>query len=144
MTHATELMKRVQIDFSSECWLWPEHLLTDRGYPNNIMLRMRMWRPPRLAYVVRYGAIPEGLELDHLCRVRRCYNPAHLEAVTHQVNVDRSDHWNQGSINRSKTQCPQGHLYSEDNIKWKKGGRSRDCRKCANESLRRYRERKRG
>lgn len=44
----------------------------------------------RVAYETYVGRIPDGLELDHLCRVRRCINPLHLEPVTHHVNVQRA------------------------------------------------------
>ncbi len=43
----------------------------------------------RVAYEYIHGPVPEGLELDHLCRTRDCYNPNHLEAVTHKENVRR-------------------------------------------------------
>jgi hypothetical protein len=45
----------------------------------------------RLSYETFTGPIPDGLEIDHLCRVKRCINPDHLEAVTHKVNCERRD-----------------------------------------------------
>lgn len=67
----------------------------------------------RLMYMRYVGPIPEGLELDHLCRVRICCNPAHLEPVTHSENVRRGmAPIVNGARNKAKTCCPQGHPYN--------------------------------
>ena len=59
----------------------------------------------RVSYYLLVGNIPEGLELDHLCRNTSCVNPAHLEAVTRNENMLRAK--------LSRTRCPQGHLYDK-------------------------------
>lgn len=69
------------------------------------------------------GPVPEGLELDHLCRVRRCVNPAHLEVVTHAENVRRGT---VGSNTRAKTTCPEGHPYDRT----RKSDGARLCSTC--------------
>lgn len=87
----------------------------------------------RLAYMFVYGPIPEGKELDHLCRNRGCCNPDHLEPVTHRVNLQRGV---QGAV----THCKWGHELSGDNLKLarrKNGDLFRQCRPCL---LRRARE----
>lgn len=86
-----------------------------------------------LAHRVMYehftGPIPEGLEIDHLCRVRHCMNPGHMEAVTHLENLRRR---------LPKTRCPADHPYEGNNLYVRPDG-ARICRTCTNESARKYR-----
>lgn len=79
----------------------------------------------RVAYELYVGPIPEGLEIDHLCRNRACCRPDHLELVTHRVNMRR------GTYGR-KTHCPAGHPYDEANTYYPPGGggHHRICRTC--------------
>lgn len=93
----------------------------------------------RLAYEAVKGPIPAGLQIDHLCRVRNCVNPDHLEAVTQQENVRRG---RVGENTRSKTHCPQGHPYDEANTYRNPAG-SRNCRTCHRASYHRDPERHR-
>jgi len=77
------------VDFETGCWNW-QRGLSDRGYGNvNLSSPKRRMGAHRWAYLCWVGPIPEGLELDHLCRNRRCINPEHLEAVTHLENIRR-------------------------------------------------------
>jgi HNH endonuclease len=115
-----------------ECWTW-QAALNNRGY--GVIGERHM---PRLAHRVSYehfvGPIPDGLVLDHLCRVRHCVNPAHLEAVTQQENTRRGER-------AQRTHCPHGHEYSPENTAVRKDG-SRECRQCVRERVARYRKRK--
>lgn len=72
------------------------------------------------------GPIPEGYQIDHLCRNRRCVNPDHLEAVTPRENVLRS--LNPPSLNAKKTHCIHGHEFSPENTEIRNGGRG--CITC--------------
>lgn len=86
------------------------------------------------------GPVPDGLELDHLCRVHNCVNPAHLEAVTHAENVRRGE---AGLHNPEKTHCPNGHAYTEENtlVINDPRGAYRRCKKCHADYERKRRQR---
>ena len=125
------------------CWLWAGARNAD-GYGV-----YRRGVAHRWAYERFVGPIPEGLEIDHLCRVRRCVNPAHMEPVTHVENVRRGDYSGNGlalvAYNTGKTHCPQGHEYTPDNMvqsDLKRGVRR--CRVCSAAKSRAYLDRKQG
>lgn len=106
--------------FTGDCIVW-DKALSAAGYGVRNVDGVVQY-VHRLAYVEAQGPVPEGLELDHLCRNRACYNAAHLEAVTHAENMKRG-HFGM------KTHCPQGHPYDEVNTYLgAKGGRQ--CRAC--------------
>lgn len=71
----------------SGCWIWTGSKGED-GY-GSVRYRRKVWRAHRAAYTILVGPIPFGLELDHLCRVRACVNPSHLEPVTGEENIRR-------------------------------------------------------
>lgn len=81
----------------------------------------------RASYELFVGEIPAGMTLDHLCRNRRCVNPAHLEPVTQRANTLRGI--GPSAKNASKTHCPRGHEYSGDNTYIHAQG-YRVCRAC--------------
>jgi hypothetical protein len=116
------------------CWLWTAGRI-GAGY-GTIRVGDRAMLAHRFAYEELVGTIPDGLELDHLCRVRHCVNPAHLEAVTGRVNSQRGHHpqgW--------RTHCPQGHPYAGNNLYVHNG--KRYCRTCMRARDRAYKERRR-
>ena len=120
-------------DRSGECWLWTASLTT-RGY-GKVRVNGRYCTAHRVAYELLLGPVPEGLELDHLCRVRRCINPAHLEAVTHQENVLRGA--SNVAVLSQQTECLRGHPFDEANTFVNSFG-SRVCRTCKRERNRKF------
>lgn len=114
------------------CWIWNGTrsggygLFTVTAGPN---LRRTM-HAHRFAYEDLIGPIPEGLELDHLCRVRACVRPDHLEPVTALLNKQRT----------RREECIHGHRLSEENVYTKPDG-SRQCKPCRRETDRRRRVR---
>lgn len=104
------------------CWLWGLSLDKSTGY-GQITIANRVYKAHRVSYEAFVGPIPAGLHIDHLCRVRNCVNPEHLEPVTPLVNTRRSP-----ITHGNETHCPQGHAYDEANT-YRAGGR-RLCRKC--------------
>ena len=89
MTAATTLPATFweKVRITETCWLWLGAVQT-KGYGSFSISGVR-YLTHRLSYEDRYGPIPDGLQIDHLCRVRQCINPAHLETVTTQENTRR-------------------------------------------------------
>ena len=118
------------------CWLWTGSLTHD-GYPRAGARYMH-----RVVYEMYKGYIPEKMTLDHLCRVRHCCNPDHLEPITLKENIARGNYgW------RSKlTHCKHGHEFTVENtiirkIKGPNGEMRRDCRECGRIAQRKYQKR---
>lgn len=122
------LWRRVSPEPNSGCWLWTG-TISQAGYGVVNGQKRGGKFAHRLAYQVWKGPIPHGLHLDHLCRVRCCINPGHLEPVTHQENIKRGLLC-EVSPNRARkrTHCSEGHLLDDANIYWQ--GNGRRCRIC--------------
>lgn len=114
------------IEKTETCWLWKKSK-DSCGY-GQFYLNGKVRRSHRISYELYKGEIPQGLQLDHLCRVRHCCNPEHLEVVTNQENSVRGLG---GYHNKIKTHCPRGHEYSGNNLRVYRN--YRHCRTCAKE-----------
>lgn len=121
-----------KVEVTEGCWLWRGYIdaagygrFTSDGTPI----------AHRVAYQFIVGRIPEGMELDHLCRQRNCVNPDHLEPVTHHVNMLRG-------CQAQQTHCINGHPFDAENtrIRVRRDGTTyRQCYPCVRERGRRSR-----
>lgn len=112
------------------CWLWRGSLVT-KGY-GKFKAKGKTISAHRAGYQLLKGTVPSGLTLDHLCRVRSCVNPDHLEPVTAKENVLRGTGLT--ALSAKKTHCIRGHELAGSNLlrsNLKRG--ERHCRTCAND-----------
>jgi hypothetical protein len=122
------------VQMTDSCWMWigaltPLGYGTFRGGKNKIFAH-------RFSYELMFGPIPEGLVIDHLCRVHGCVNPEHLEPVTICINNARGE--SPLAVNGRKMECPRGHQNYDVNIDGQ-----RFCLTCRRElDRRRYPARK--
>jgi hypothetical protein len=126
-----------KVDKTESCWVWTASKDT-KGY-GKLTLRQRTYRAHRVAYEYLVGPISDGLQLDHLCRNRRCVRPDHLEPVTSRENLLRGDTVNARLA--AKTHCDSGHPFDEVNTYRAPDG-TRHCRKCHVRWTQDYRRRK--
>lgn len=123
---------------ATPCWV------SDRAAQPNGYTKMYAWGKVRLTHRVAYeayvGPIPEGMVIDHLCRVRACCNPDHLEPVTNRENLLRGD--TLPAAEAAATHCISGHPFTPANTRTTSKGK-RHCRPCAKRRAQGYRDRKR-
>ncbi len=103
-----------KVEERGECWIFTgsPH---GAGY-GHMYVRRGVWMPAhRIAYECLVGPIPTDLYLDHVCSVRLCVRPAHLQPVTPSENMRRA--------HVDTTHCPNGHEYTPENL-------LRNCRQC--------------
>ena len=111
-----------KVEITGDCWLWTA--ATERngyGVFTPAAGDMKQQVAHRFGYEHLVEAVPDGLELDHLCRVRNCVNPDHLEAVTREENIRRAK--------EARTHCKHDHEYTPENTLIGTRGERR-CRTC--------------
>lgn len=119
------------------CWIFTGGL--DSGGYGQIKVNGKDRRTHRVAYELLVGPIPEGLVIDHLCRVRNCVNPDHMEPIDQRSNVLRGT--NPWAVHSRQTHCANGHEFNAENTRYDRNGRV--CRPCARRRNREYMQRKR-
>jgi hypothetical protein len=136
LTYEERVWSKVIKSEKGACWIW-NSTLDGGGYG---IIRTsggdgRYVKAHRAVYELAVGRIPDGLQLDHLCKMRRCVNPEHLEPVTAQINTLRSD--SPSARNAAKDSCKHGHVFTDDNTYVTPQG-WRQCRTCLRSARRRY------
>jgi hypothetical protein len=132
-TEATRFWLKVNRDGSTPtyrpdlgpCWIWVA-AVNGNGYGQFMRESQRQTSAHIWAYETLVGPVSTTLQLDHLCRVRRCVNPSHLEAVPASVNLLRG--YGCAAQNARKTMCKHGHVFDDANTMLIPKGRS--CRRC--------------
>lgn len=117
---------------SDGCWDWAGMIDAKEGY-GRFGYQGRTVSAHRVAYELTVGPIPAGLVIDHLCRNRRCVNPAHMQPVTDRENILRGI--GPTAVNSAKTHCLRGHEFSASNTRIDRLGK-RNCRACDRDSWR--------
>jgi hypothetical protein len=105
--------------YDTPCWVW-KRAKTAHGYSSARLKGHTSQYVHRASYIEWVGPIPDGMEIDHLCRVTLCVNPLHLEPVTPRENKRRQQ--------RVKTHCKHGHPLTGENRM--RNGKHHCCRKC--------------
>jgi len=132
-----------KIQQSRLCWEWTS-AQDLHGY-SLFWCKQKTRLAHRVSYEIFKGFVPHDLQIDHLCKNKKCVNPDHLELVTPQENMNRVDWKERITFNETKTHCPQGHEYTGKNLLISCYG-SRVCKICklqqSKESKRRARIKK--
>ena len=142
-TPEERLMRRVCKD-DNGCWIWMGSTSGRHEY-GTIFVNGKPLKTHRFAYELFVGPIPDGMVIDHKCRVHRCCNPKHLEPVSQRDNVLRGDLFKEeGHEREGKSTCKNGHQWGT--VATYKGGK-RECAICIKnrspEKNRRRREKRR-
>jgi hypothetical protein len=134
------LFRQAVVNDLTGCWEWTG-AKTPHGYG---IIGLDDKGPTRRAHRVSYEMlrepIPQGLNIDHLCKNPSCINPQHLEPVTQGENVKRG---RAGWHNKIKTHCVNGHEFTPENTLRVRGTEQRQCRTCRDKRIREFRARQR-
>ena len=133
------IMSNIECVTESGCWIYHGRLTVD-GYGIS-WFNGKNVRVHRALYEEKYGKLPDGLVSDHLCRVRCCCNPYHIEQVENFTNILRGNS-NPVADNAKKTHCKNGHPFDRIRPYGRQGGTRRVCARCEIAGLRARRARR--
>jgi len=119
-----------KVEITDSCWNWTASV-GGHGYGQFSVKKDGKWGPQlahRVSYELHIGPIPEGLQIDHLCRNKSCVRPDHLEPVTQRVNILRSDA--PSAVAHRTDTCKRGHNLTDARVR---SNGARECRACSRE-----------
>lgn len=137
----SDIMRRYREEdrgHATPCWIWAGYT-NAKGY-GYVHSEQGLRQTHRLFYEQLIGPIPEGKQIDHLCMVKSCCNPTHLEPVSPKENVRRAIAAGLSPVSKliARTHCERGHAYTSENTYfWAKKPNARMCRECCRENQRR-------
>lgn len=130
-------LEKFKVDLKTGCWIWTgsksNQKGTQGGYGNIFLYKTKQTNKTvkmlahRFSYMMFVGPIPDDKEIDHICRVHICVNPAHLRTVSRRENLLLGETF--AAHHASKRKCKYGHPFSPENIWYDKNG-SRQCKTC--------------
>ena len=124
---------------TDKCWNW-NGSLTAGGY-GKFYNSGKLYLAHRVSFKIKNGFISNELQIDHICKNRKCVNPDHLRQVTAKINTTENSN-SVSAINKAKTHCINGHEFTKENTRLRKNGK--ECiiceRKRCNKSAKKYRE----
>lgn len=123
------IMGKIEMVTESGCWIWLGATKGGEEDYGRVYFCGMKFSVHRLVYELLKGPVPDGLVLDHLCRVEPCANPWHLEPVTDAVNIQRGNA--PYVILKRNRVCLRGHAMEGDNVRVNKG--INKCRSCERE-----------
>lgn len=133
-------LSRVDRSPGTDCWIWLGRIDGD-GYGCCLLVGLNTRQAHRAAYQLFVGPIPEGMDIDHTCRIRHCVNPSHLRPLDLNLNRQQTS-W------ALRTHCVNGHEFTPENTRiainqGRRAKRVRHCRACVRANTARYRAKRR-
>lgn len=131
-----------KINFTERCWLWTGADSGDDDPWGKVWDGQRVVPAHRWIYEEAYDVrLPPEIEPDHLCKVRLCVRPSHLDPITKRENVMRSNA--PGPLAVRTNHCKRGHEFTPENTRIRRSDGGRECRSCARMRNRAAKERAR-
>ena len=132
-----------KVNKTESCWIWTASVFRGPIQPGygKYNIKRKTHSAHKFLWEAIHGKVPIKMHLDHLCRVRNCVNPAHLEIVTHKENILRG--LSPSAFHAKKTHCINGHAFTDENTyRYKNRRQCKACRKITDsdrlESRRKY------
>jgi HNH endonuclease len=125
---AAKIVRLTLIDPNTGCWIC---VAGKNAYGYGVMhANGRTIQAHILSWTLKYGPVPKGMELHHMCENKLCCNPKHLEPITRAAHLMRSRR-SLAFINKHKTHCKHAHEFTPENTLLSHDGKQRRCKACA-------------